>query len=171
MAFKSLKIFTKTSQFKQKPPPLWKWIKKIFQNVPHYCKNLHLSGNNLKKPQIPWKSLTSLQKILNSIDNVFKKPRYPRKSHRLLIEAFICLKNSFLKPRNLYKSLTFSLKMSLYNLKNIQNASLYWKTFHFFLNVIKKPRNFWKATHQFKNASIPQKMYLKNLAIFENHSH
>jgi hypothetical protein len=39
------------------------------------------------------------------------------------------------------------------------------------LNVLKKPRIFWKASHHFKKASTLLKMYLKNLTIFENPSH
>jgi hypothetical protein len=42
------------------------------------------------------------------------------------------------------------------------------KIFHFFLNVLKKPRIFGKASHHFKKASIPLKMYLEIFAIFEN---
>jgi hypothetical protein len=80
MSFKSLSIFTKVfASLKMNLKSLT-----IFQNV-------HVSGNNLEKPRIPWKSPTSLQKSLNFIGNVFKKPHNLWKILRFLIKASISL--------------------------------------------------------------------------------
>jgi hypothetical protein len=54
MTFKSLLIFTKASHIETKASTSLKInlkIIKIVQNVAHQYKNLHFSGNNVKKPQ------------------------------------------------------------------------------------------------------------------------
>jgi hypothetical protein len=71
-------------------------------------------------------SLTFLYRSLHFSGNVFKKSLEFYKNLTLIIKGLHFSENVFKKPQNLSKHLTF---------------------LNFVLNVLKKPRIFWKASH------------------------